>query len=110
VTETFTASGAAEPESVAVAPSAETVQVALTWRDSGSSFDVTGVRLVSATRLLAASKAGGAKRLRITKRRTSRSLDVRIRGVKRGKLRFRIVARRLDGRTRVTAKVRQSKR
>jgi hypothetical protein len=110
VTETFTAPGEAEAESVAVAPSADTVQVALTWRDSGSSFDVTGVRLVSSGRLLAATSPELAERLRIKKRRTARSLDVRVKGVKRGKLRFKIVARRLDGTTRVKVKIRQSKR
>ena len=110
VTETFTAPGEAEPQSVAVAPSAETVQVALTWGHSGSSFDVTGVRLVSSGRLLAAASPELAERLRIQKRRTARSLDVRINGVKRGKLRFKIVARRLDGPTRVKAKIRESKR
>jgi hypothetical protein len=49
-------------------------------------------------------------RLQITRRRTARSLDVRIKRLKPGKLRFRIVAKRLDGRTRVTAKIRQSRR
>jgi len=51
-----------------------------------------------------------ADRLRIRKRRTSRTLDVRIKGVRRGKLTFKIVAKRVDGRTRVTATSRQSKR
>ncbi len=45
--EKFTEPGQAEPETVAVAPSAETVQVALTWPEASSSFDVTGVKLVS---------------------------------------------------------------
>jgi Domain of unknown function DUF11 len=103
-TETFTTAGDAEPETVTISPTAETVQVALTW-PSGSSFDATGFTLTSASRALAVSE-----KLRITKKRGARWLDVRIKGVHQGKLKFRIVAKRLHGRTRVVAKIRQSKR
>jgi hypothetical protein len=106
VTETFTQPGQAETEAVAVAASAETVQVALTWPDPGSSFDVTGVQLGSGGRSLAQ-----VEKLKITKKRTKRSLDVRIKNVKRGKLKFKIVAKKVgNSRTRVVAKIRQSKR
>ena len=46
----------------------------------------------------------------MTKKRGAKWLDVRIKGVHNGKLKFRIVARRVHGRTRVVAKIRQSKR
>ncbi len=105
VAETFTAAGTSEPETVTVSPKAETVQVALTWPNSSSSFDATGFTLTSGSRTLAVSE-----KLRITKKRGARWLDVRIKGVHAGKLKFRIVARRLHGRTRVVAKIRQSKR
>jgi len=68
------------------------------------------VRVVSKGRFLALTRPEAAARLRITKRRTARTLDVRIKGVRRGKLTFKIVAKRVEGRTRVTAKIRQSKR
>ncbi len=110
VTETFTVAGAAEPESVSIAPSARTAQVALTWSDPGASFDVTGVRLTSAGRSLAAVDTPGRGKLKITKTRKRRALDVRIKNLKRGKLKFKIVAKKLDGATRVVAKIRQSKR
>jgi Domain of unknown function DUF11 len=103
-TESFTTAGDAETETVTISPTAETVQVALTW-PSGSSFDATGFTLTSGTRALAISE-----RLRITKKRGARWLDVRIKGVHQGKLKFKIVAKRLHGRTRVVAKIRQSKR
>jgi hypothetical protein len=103
-TETFTTAGDAEPETVTISPTAETVQVALTW-PSGSSFDATGFTLTSGSRTLAASE-----KLRITKKRGARWLDVRIKGLHRGKLKFRIVAKRVHGKTRVVAKIRQSKR
>lgn len=103
-TETFTTAGDAEPETVTISPTAETVQVALTW-PSGSSFDATGFTLTSGSRTLTASE-----KLRITKKRGARWLDVRIKGLHRGKLKFRIVAKRVHGKTRVVAKIRQSKR
>jgi len=97
----------------------------MTWSDPDNSFDVTdvslapgtklmtlpGVRLApTASTLLIVSTPTAATRLRVIKRRTARSLDVRIKGVRRGKLTFKIVAKRLDGRARVRAKIRQSKR
>ena len=81
------------------------MQVALTWSDAASSFDVTSVTLASTPRTLAA-----ADKLRVTKKRSAKLLDVRIKGVHAGKLTFTIVARRVHGRTRVVAKIRQSKR
>jgi hypothetical protein len=110
ITETFTRSGETEAESVAISPKAQTAQIALTW-PAGSSFDVTAVQLVPRSSLqMLASVSVQRPRLLITKRRTARSLDVRIKRLRAGKLRFRIVARRLTGRTRVTAKIRQSRR
>ncbi len=74
---------------------------------------MNGVQLVPTQRFLAATPQEGDKlkpRLRITKKRTARPLDVRVKGLTRGKLRFKIVAKRIDGRTRVVAKIRQSRR
>ena len=99
---------------MAVAPTAETVQVALTWPETSSSFDVTGITLVSGGRVVAQSVSGGrvvaqSEKLKITKKRTKRSLDVRIKNVKRGKLKFKIVAKKVGKSTKVVAKIRQSK-
>jgi len=105
VAETFAAAGKTEAESVTVSPTAETVQVALTWPSSSSSFDATGFKLTAASRTLAA-----AGKLQVTKKRGAKWLDVRINGVHAGKLTFKIVARKVHGRTRVVAKIRQSKR
>lgn len=113
--ETFTQPGETETQSATIAPSAETTQVALTWPDADSSFDATGFRIVRDGQVVArALQSVTAKvrpgKLRVSKRRTARSLDVRIKGLRPGRLIYKIVARRLDGRTRVVAKVRQSKR
>ena len=79
----------------------------MTWPE-GTSFDVTGIQLVPRApgRTLAAIERRRI-RLRTTKRRSATSLDVR--RLKPGRLKFRIVARRVDGRTRVTARIRQSR-
>jgi Domain of unknown function DUF11 len=105
VAESFATTGSAEPETVKVSPTTETVQVALTWSDAASSFDVTGVTLTTGSRTLAI-----ADKLRVTKKRSAKWLDVRIKGVHAGKLKFKIVAKKLHRRTRVVAKIRQSKR
>ena len=83
---------------------------ALTWSDPDASFDVTGVRLTSSRTSLAAVEKPTRGTLKITKIRKTRALDVRIKNVKRDKLTFEIVAKKLDGPTRVVAKIRQSKR
>jgi hypothetical protein len=108
VTETFTRTGEAEPASAAISPTAKTAQIALTW-PAGSSFDVVGVQLVPSG-LQTFNVDAKRPRLAITKRRTARSLDVRIKRLQRGRLRFRIVAKRIHRRTRVTARIRQSRR
>ena len=55
VAETFTKAGTAESETVSISPTAKTVQVALTWANSSSSFDVVGVTLTAPARTLAMS-------------------------------------------------------
>src|SRR5262245_38850891 len=110
IVQTFDQPGEAQPEAVSIAPSAETVQVALTWPDASSSFDAVGFRIVSGSRLLAGTTTTDARSLKIRKIRKKRSLDVRITRVRKGKLKFKVVAKKLGDRTRVVAKVRQSKR
>ena len=115
VAETFTKPGETETQSATIAPSAKTTQVALTWPDADSSFDATGFRIIRDGQVVArAPQSVTAKvrpgKLRVSKRRTARSLDVRIKGLKPGRLMYKVVARRLDGRTRVVARVRQSRR
>lgn len=115
VVETFTQRGEAEAQSVSIAPSANTTQVALTWPDADSAFDATGFRIVRSGQTVARAPSSVTAKVRprkllVSKRRTARSLDVRIKGLTPGRLVFKIVAKRLPGRTRVVVKVRQSKR
>jgi hypothetical protein len=110
VTETFTQAGEAEPESTSISPSAETAQIALSWPESKSSFDVTGITLVAPSGRVVAQAERRPLRLKIKKIRGRHSLDVRIKHLRRGRLRFKIVATKLAKATRVLAKIRQSKR
>jgi hypothetical protein len=110
VSETFTDSGQSEPETATISSSAKTAQIALTWPDNGSSFDATGFRLLLKGQASARVLSAVYKKLKISKRRRANSLDVRIKRLKPGKLKFRIVARDVVQRTRVRVKIRQSKR
>lgn len=120
--ETFTQPGQTQAESVSVAPAAATIQVALTWPDAASSFDATGFQFVvvgsQGGRGVPQAETAPPIKVKATKRRTARALDVRIKPPaavrtakpRRVQLRFKIVAKRVEKRTRVTVKVRQSKR
>jgi hypothetical protein len=109
VTETFSASAPPQPESVPIAPSADTATVGLTWPSAGSSFDVTGVAIVSNGVVVARAPQVVPTKLTVTKQRTPTSLKVTVRPLVRGKLVFKIVARKLKGTVRVRATVRQTK-
>ena len=116
VVETLTREGQAEPESVVVSSTTKTAQIALTWNDPDSRLDVRAIQLVPLARapavapgLVARTEAAPPK-LRITKRYRGRSVNVTIKNLRRGRLKFKIVAVELGGRTRATAKIRQSKR
>lgn len=109
VTETFTPSTPPQAESVPVAPTADTATVGLTWPSAGSSFDVTGVAIVSGGVVVARAPQAVPKKLTVVKHRTPTSLRVTIRPLTRGKLVFKIVARKVHGSTRVKATIRQTK-
>jgi len=72
---------------------------------------VTGVTIGGSGRTLASVEKLKPGKLKITKRRKKRSLDVRIKNVHKGKLKFKIVAKKLGAKsTKVKATIRQSKR
>ena len=76
-------------------------------------FDVTGLQIVRGGVVVGRALLGALappKKLTVTKIRRRTSLQVRVKGVTRGKLKFKIVAKKLNGRTRVKATIRQSKR
>lgn len=110
LTETFTPSTPGQTETAQIAPTADTVTVGLTWPSTRASFDVTGIAIVDNGRVVArAPQSAVVKRLVVVKTRTGRSLKVAIENPVRGKLTFKIVARKLKSPTRVKATIRQTK-
>jgi hypothetical protein len=109
LTETFTAATPPQSESVPIAPTADTATVGLTWPNADSSFDVTGVEIVSGGTVVARSPQAVPRRLRVTKVRTATSLKVTVRPLVKGKLVFEIVARKVHVKTKVRATVRQTR-
>jgi len=110
IVEQFADAGQATTATVPVAPTARTVQIALTWRDPTSSFDVKRIQLVRGGRALAGSVKLKPRKLKITKTRRRQSVDVRVRNVTKGKLKFTTVAKSLQNPTKVTVKIRESRR
>ncbi len=108
-TETFTDTTQTQSEAVPVAPNADTAQIGLSWTDPSASFDVTGVTVTSTTGSLSLQSAQTKPKLVISKKRTPTSLRVRVKGLHRGKLHYKIVPRRLHGKTRVKTTVTQLK-
>jgi hypothetical protein len=88
----------------------------VTWPANGSSFDVTNFQLVSDGKVVAKGRRLAAverlkpRRLKITKRRKVNSVDARITNLQRGKLRFKVVAKKVSEKTRVRVIVRQSRK
>jgi hypothetical protein len=101
---------------VAIAPAAETAQVVATWTQPGVSLDVTnfqlvqGGKVVARGRWLAAADRSKPSRLKITKKRKAGSVEARVTNLKRGKLRFKVVAKKVMKATKVRLVVRQSKK
>jgi len=116
VTETFTDAGQAKPEAVAIAPTAETAQVVATWTQRGVSLDVTSFQLVqdgkvvAQGRTLAAVQRRKPARLKVRKKRKPGSIEARVTNLKRGKLRFKVVAQKINKATKVRVVVRQSRK
>lgn len=112
VTETFTSSGQTQRAAVQISPAARTLQLFARWRDPASSFDITNVEVVLrvAGRRPAVVTKLRIQKLRITKTRTSRSVEVRAAKPKPGLLRFTVKAKRVNGPTTVKTTVRQSRK
>jgi hypothetical protein len=110
LSEQFTSSTPPQAEAVTVSPAADAVTVGLTWPSSSDSFDVTGVTIVRNGQVVARAPASATvRRLVVVKTRKATSLKVAIKNPVRGKLRFKIVARKVHKATRVRATIRQTK-
>jgi hypothetical protein len=112
VTESFTPSTPPQAENVTVVSSADTVTVGLAWPSSADQFDVTGVEIIQNGQVVARApqSASTPRRLVVVRTRTKTSLKLAIKNPVRGKLRFKIVGRKVAKPTRVKATIRQTKR
>ncbi|MFN2472201.1 MAG: hypothetical protein ABR583_14680 [Gaiellaceae bacterium] len=121
ITATFEKDGQTKSQAIALAPATKTAQIALSWPDADSSFNVTAIQLIPAKPGPAPARTFSAlgalapeklkpRRLRISKVWTQTSLNVTVKGVVRGRLKYKIVATELEKKTRITGKIRQSKR
>jgi hypothetical protein len=104
-TETFTSAGQAQAETATIAASAASAEINVTW-SGNASFDVTSVTLGrrKAGRMLSATPV-----LKVAKHRSAHSLKLTLTGLSAGSLHFKVVARKVAGKTRVRVTVRQSK-
>jgi len=102
-TDTFSAAGQAKPHAVAVPATRTKAEVTLRWTKPGDSFTVAGVLLVPKRKT---ASVGQAEKLKITFfSLTPTSVGVRISFLTPGKLTFRIVSKRVSGRTTVRTRV-----
>jgi len=105
--------GEAEPHAVPVTPQIEMVQLKVSWTDSRDRFDVAGIQIVSNGEVVARGPQSTAKlkpgKLKITRARKATSVTIGITKLKPGKLQFKVVAKNVTKRTKVSTRVTQIK-
>jgi von Willebrand factor type A domain-containing protein len=102
--------GQGKSHAVALASSARSVQLTLTWANPADKFTVSRVRIVSRGRTVALARA---RHLKLTTRRGPTFLVVKVSGVTRGSLRFTVKPTTLGSnasRVSLTTQVTQSRR
>lgn len=105
--------GETEPHAVPVTPQIEVVQLKVSWTDSRDRFDVTGIQIVSNGEVVARGPQSAAKlkpgKLKITRAKKATSVTIGITKLKPGKLQFKVVAKNVTKRTKVSTRVTQIK-
>ena len=107
----FTKVGQARTHGVAVAGAARTAQLTLSWSSPLDSFTIGNLRIVKRGRVVAV--ASRKRHLRVTVRRGSTFLVVKVAGLTRGKLQFNVRATRIGSgapSVNLTTQVTQSRR
>jgi hypothetical protein len=102
--------GQGKPHAVALAASARTAQLTLTWDNPADKFTVSRVRIVNHGRTVALARA---RHLRLTTRRGATFLVVKVSGLTRGSLRFTVKPTTLGSnasKVSLTTQVTQSRR
>ena len=107
--DTFRRRGETETHAVPLTAASKSVQLVVRWPNRRAGFDVAGFRLTGSSRS-GARDLTASLRLKISRKRTGTSVNVRVTRLKPGTLRFRVVAKKLPGPTKVTTRVVQSRR
>ena len=102
-TDPFAAPGQARAKSVAIPEGTQSATITVRWKRTIDRFDVTGIKQLQRT-VAAALKLKPGK-LKISTKRTSTSVTVRVSKLKPGTLRFAVVARKLAAPAQVTTTV-----
>jgi von Willebrand factor type A domain len=106
----FTRVGQSKKHSLVLGRRTRSVQFTLSWANADDRFDVTGLRILRNGRLVRTSRV---RRLRIRRRRGETFVIVKVTRVTRGRLRFRLKAKRLENpgtKARLTTQAGQSRR
>src|SRR5215210_343940 len=93
LTNTFTRQGQTVTRSVKLPTGVRSVNTALSWDDPANAFDIVGIRVMRKGKTVARGSA--VRKLRVTKRRGATNVTVKISRLVRGKLVFKLKAKRL---------------
>jgi hypothetical protein len=92
-TDTFTRVGQSKVHALTVPRGTRSVRFTLSWLNPNDSFDIGSLRITSKGKLVA--KSAKARKLKVTKRRGQSFVTIKVSRIKRGKLRFRVKAKKL---------------
>ena len=101
-TDVFTRIGQIRRHTLTIPGGIRVVQFVLSWSNLADYFDIINLRLVQNGRVVGRADASARRRkrrvrkLRVTKRRGRTFVSVRVRGLRKGRLRFQLKARRLS--------------
>jgi hypothetical protein len=92
---TFTKTGQTKTRSVRLPSGVRSVNTAISWDDENDVFDITGIHVVRKGKTVA--RASRVRKLKVTKRRGATNVTVKISRLVRGRLVFKLKAKRLSG-------------
>lgn len=107
----FTKVGQTKPHAVKLASKARSAQLTLSWSDPADAFAIAGVRVVRNGQVVAISAR--KRHIKVTQRRGTTFLVVKLGNLVRGSLRFKVRATKLgsgNARVNLTTQVTQSRR
>jgi hypothetical protein len=102
--------GQSKPHSLAIGAATKSIQITLTWVNPLDRFKLTGLRLVGKKGLLAVASRK-PRRLRVTQKNSSTFTILKVSGLRKGMLRFKVKAAKVasGGKVALTTQVGQSR-